>query len=224
MDRSRQSLTFTSEQPIRGAAQTLAAALGIVLEEKHHDQGGISFHARGPSGESIGVMDTDAQRARFDLLPAEQREAVIDSIPREPTRVLVHSTSRAGSIIDALTSAGFTLTSRDPHPPADVQEADAAWQRLLSDLRSWGWEIEITGFAAPIQLEGALPSGDRFYYRCRWDTCSLDIGGDDPAAVADWTHEQIVEGDHAASYLRPDEAVRILLDLHTQWLRQTGAH
>ncbi|MGW6501237.1 hypothetical protein [Nonomuraea angiospora] len=223
VDWSRQSLTFTSEQPAQGAAQTLAATLGIVLEEKHHDQYGISFHARGPNGESIGIMNTDSQRAMSNHLPAKQREALIDSIPREPTSVLVHATSRADSIIDALTSAGFTLTSRNPHPSADVQEADAAWQRLLPELRSQGWTIEITGFAAPIQLEGALPSGDRFYYRCRWDTCSLDIGGDDPAALANWTREQIVEGEYAASYLHPDKAVRILLDLYAQWLQQPNA-
>ncbi|MEV0820593.1 hypothetical protein [Nonomuraea rubra] len=221
VDWSRQSLIFTSEQPVRSAARALAAALGIELEETHRD-GFVSFHAGGPDGESIGVMDTDAQRATSGSLPAEQREAVLASIPREPTSVLVHATGRAGSVVDALTSAGFTLTHRDPFPPADVQEADAAWARLLPELRSRGWEIDVTCFAAPVQLEGAVPEGDRFYYRCRWDTCSLDVGGDDPSAVGDWVGEQSLEGEYAASYLHPDEAVRILLELHGRWLREAG--
>ncbi|GAB1817112.1 hypothetical protein [Herbidospora sp. RD11066] len=94
----------------------------------------------------------------------------------------------------------------------------AAWDRLLPELRSRGWEIELTCHYAPVQLEGAVPSGELFYYRCRHETCALSIGGDDPVDGYDWMGERTTEGASSASWLPPDDAVRILLDLHDEWL------
>lgn len=125
-------------------------------------------------------------------------------------------------MIDTLLRAGFVLANREPYLPAWVQQADAAWGRLLPELRAADWQIELTCFAAPIQLEGTVPAGDRFYYWCRGNSCSLSIGGTDPADAAPWNGEKTVESDFAASYLPPDAAVRILLDLLGQWLQQPG--
>lgn len=223
MDWSRQSLLFTCGAEIRAAAQMVAAALGVALEEKRHDQFGISFHARDAGGEAISVMETARLRVFSSYRPASGQPGFEASVPQEPTIVSVHSTGRADAIVRALTSASLNLTIREPYPPADVQEADAAWRRLLPELRSQGWEFKMAGYAAPIQLEGRVPSGDPFYYRCRWDTCSLGIGGDDPADIPEWTGEHTVDGEYTASYLHPDDAVRILLALHLDWLRDVGS-
>lgn len=222
MDWSRQSLTFRFAQPPRSAARVVAARLGVVLEERHPAQEGVSFHARGPGEETIGVMMVDVGDASSGVESAEPSAMSVVPVLPGSTIVRVHATGRAKSVIDALTGVGFVLTGREPFPPAWVQEADAAWQRLLPELRAEGWHIELTCFAAPIQLEGKVPGGDWFYYRCRWNTCSLSVGGDDPADGAVWSGERKVDGAHAASHLHPDEAVRILLELHARWLLQPG--
>lgn len=91
---------------------------------------------------------------------------------------------------------------------------DGAWRRVLAGLRAQGWDVELTGTAAPVQLVGRVPSGEAFYYRCRYELCELDIGPDDELA---WAGEEQLEGEYTASYLEPDEAIRILLHLHTRW-------
>jgi hypothetical protein len=96
-----------------------------------------------------------------------------------------------------------------------MPEPAAAWQPLLAELSAQGWEVELTCSAAPVQLEGRVPTGETFYYRCRHNTCSLELGVTDESS--DWEGELAVDGEFAASYLDPDEAVRILLRLHARW-------
>jgi hypothetical protein len=71
-----------------------------------------------------------------------------------------------------------------------------------------------------VQLEGTEPTGEPFYFRCRWDTCALGIGGEDPAAAPAWEDEVTLEDGISASHLPPGDAVQILLRLHTRWLSQ----
>lgn len=40
--------------------------------------------------------------------------------------------------------------------------------------------------ADPVQVEGVLPSGERFYFRARHSDVSLGIGGDEPADIPEW--------------------------------------
>jgi hypothetical protein len=224
MDWSRQTLTFASDAKAKVAARTVAAALGVRLKKTTSRQLGTSFHTEDwhdAAAESVSVMETADERRLLGTLPAAPPSRA--ELPSEPTIVFIQETSRADAIIEALTGAGLRLVHREPCPPAYVQEADAAWRRLLPELRSAGWEVEVTGHAAPVQLEGKVPSGDRFYYRCRWDTCSLDIGGDDPADSPEWTGEQVIDGEYAASHLNPEDAVRILLDLHAGWAREVSS-
>jgi hypothetical protein len=214
MDWSRQMLLFGCDLDARTAAGIVGRALGMRLEERRHDQLGISFHADDPTGGTISVSEN---RRLFDQSDEEPQRADV-SRPAEPTTVYVHATGQAEAIVAALTDEGFHLHRRAPWPPADVQLADAAWKRLLPGLRDQGWEVTLTGSAAPVQLEGRVPSGQSFYYRCRYDTCSLGIGGEDPAGWADWEGEQEVDGgEFAASYIEPDDAVRILLALYADW-------
>ncbi|RKN13621.1 hypothetical protein D7147_31140 [Micromonospora musae] len=66
------------------------------------------------------------------------------------------------------------------------QQHEASWLRLAATLRAEGWEAQLTSSAAPVQLEGALPGGERFYFRSRHADASLGIGGDDPADLPEW--------------------------------------
>lgn len=156
MDWSHQTLTLSCDEEVRRAVEIVAAALNV--EEKHHDDWGISFHAGDPAGESIGIMSTARLHTALGPLSDSQRAGVEATIPREPTVVVVGPTDRADAIVAALRAAGLHLIEREPYPSAWAQEADAAWRRLLPELRAQGWEIEVLGYAAPVQLEGRVPS------------------------------------------------------------------
>jgi hypothetical protein len=215
MDWSRQMLLFGCDKDMRATAEIVGRALGVHLQEWRNDQLGTSFGADDPSGGSIHVAE---KRPPSDDLGEDLQARLTAAAPPEPTTVYIHATSRADVIVAALTAAGCRLHRRAPWPPADVQRADAAWRRLLPELRAQGWEVTLTGHSAPLQLEGRVPSGESFYYRCRHDTCSLAIGGEEPVAEPDWEGEQVIDGgEYVASYIEPDEAVRVLLALHTNW-------
>ena len=96
-------------------------------------------------------------------------------------------------------------------------------QTARTNLDLLGYSAEITCEACPLQIEGTLPNGERFYFRARWDRASLEIGSrEDPdshalfdhpertwrRSVADWTAPE-------ASWLDPPEAVRLLME----WVR-----
>lgn len=46
-------------------------------------------------------------------------------------------------------------------------------------LRAEGIRARFTCLMVPVQLEGHLPSGESFYFRCRYSTCSLGIASVD---------------------------------------------
>ncbi|OXM73752.1 MULTISPECIES: hypothetical protein [Amycolatopsis] len=85
------------------------------------------------------------------------------------------------------------------------------WRRLLAELEAEGWQATLTSPAAPVQLEGRLPEGERFYFRARHAHVLLSVGGDDPADVGAWEGEVPFEG---ASYLAAEDGapvIRLLL-------------
>ncbi|WP_439661458.1 hypothetical protein ACSHWB_08095 [Lentzea sp. HUAS TT2] len=98
-----------------------------------------------------------------------------------------------------------------PHFEDWRQRSQAGWQRVLPELRRQGWDVDTGCLAAPVELEGHLPSGESFYLRCRWSTCSLEI---DDAEVG----EVELGGEFTASYILPDDAVAVLHDFHQEWL------
>jgi hypothetical protein len=51
---------------------------------------------------------------------------------------------------------------------------ERAWQDVIAVLRAEGWTAEMTCFAAPVQIEGRLSSGEPFYFRAR---------GEDPSEI-----------------------------------------
>ncbi len=104
-----------------------------------------------------------------------------------------------------------------------VREYEAGWARELPRLREQGYAAELTCFAAPVQLEGTLNTGEPFYFRCRHEHCQLWIGeaGDDPLEHFKWT-EGVPWGSKPedASYIPPAEAIRTLLELTSQYRRR----
>jgi hypothetical protein len=82
-----------------------------------------------------------------------------------------------------------------------------AWRRTLDSLRAEGWILELTTSAAPVQLEGQAPDGQRAYFRSRHQDVLLAVGGPDPADRAPWEAE---EQHPEASCLPADDGLEII--------------
>lgn len=91
------------------------------------------------------------------------------------------------------------------------------WSVIIAGLHDVGIEAKLLTVAAPVQIEGHLPSGTKFYFSCRYDNCELAIGGDDPAGVPEWRSEIRRWGEFEASYLTPEEASKVFLELLDQY-------
>jgi hypothetical protein len=94
-------------------------------------------------------------------------------------------------------------------------EHAAGWEAVVAELRDQGWDVRLLTLEAPVQLEGALPTGESFYFRARWNEVSLAVGGDDPADVPKW-RGAVLYGDersYAASSLPSDDGVLLLHEL-----------
>ncbi len=95
-----------------------------------------------------------------------------------------------------------------------ADEHRSGWSAALAELRAEGWQAELTCFAAPVQIEGTLPSGEPFYFRARHDEVSLSLGGDDPVDMPDCEH---TETHPEASHLPAGDGlavIRRLTQLH----------
>jgi hypothetical protein len=107
--------------------------LEIDLAERRHDSLGVSFHGADATGGTVWVGENLVDP--FGILSAEQLAKGQAERPAGPTTVHVHSTGAAA----ALAGPPFRLHSRNPHPSAKIQLEDAAWRRLLLELRAQGW-------------------------------------------------------------------------------------
>jgi hypothetical protein len=89
------------------------------------------------------------------------------------------------------------------------------WDAALTALRGAGWQVVMTTIAAPVQLEGVLPCGERFYFRSRHEEVLLAVGGEDPGDGAPWQQEvgYGTRGGSEASYLPAEQGLSLLLDL-----------
>ena len=101
------------------------------------------------------------------------------------------------------------------------------WDVALARLREAGWLAEMTCAAAPVQVEGVLPCGERFYFRSRHDEVLLGVGGADPSGGAPWELRAGYgpPGEEEASYLPAQPGLRMLLDLaarHRASCRHSG--
>ena len=96
-----------------------------------------------------------------------------------------------------------------------------AWDAALATLREAGWQVEMTGLAGPVQLEGVLPCGEKFYFRSRHDEILLAVGGEDPSDSAPWQRRVSYGPPQAeqASYLPAQPGLCLLQDLSAQHQR-----
>ncbi|MFI9724423.1 hypothetical protein ACIHFE_33135 [Streptomyces sp. NPDC052396] len=101
-----------------------------------------------------------------------------------------------------------------------ARDTTALWQQLETRLHDAGWDAEVTCAVSPVQIEGSLPSGEPFYFRCRRQNCDLGVGGEDPVCAPEWSGDVDVESEHSAGYLHPDDALDILRELHDRWLAE----
>ena len=58
-----------------------------------------------------------------------------------------------------------------------------------------------------MQLDGYLPTDERFYFRARHEHASLAVGGEDPADGPEWEAEEPCSN---ASYLRAGDGLRLI--------------
>ncbi|TYC02111.1 hypothetical protein FXF53_10395 [Micromonospora sp. WP24] len=100
------------------------------------------------------------------------------------------------------------------------QQHLASWLELAANLRSEGWDAQVTCSAAPVQMEGRLPSGERFYFRGRHSDVTLAVGGDDPADIPEWERS---ESRQEASWLPAAEGEAIVRRLASRYLEQRGS-
>jgi hypothetical protein len=84
---------------------------------------------------------------------------------------------------------------------------EQAWNDVIAVLRQEGWVAEMTCSAAPVQVEGRLPDGRRFYFRARHSEATLAVGGDDPSDVPEWERSERHE---MASHLPADDGEDII--------------
>jgi hypothetical protein len=96
---------------------------------------------------------------------------------------------------------------------------EAEWLAALAALETEGWHGALTCSAAPVQIEGQLPNGERFYFRARHTDACLGVGGADPSDVPAW--EQC-EPHPDASYLPAHDGVAILHRLADMYYAAQG--
>lgn len=63
----------------------------------------------------------------------------------------------------------------------------------------------LTSIAAPMQYEGQLRDGRRYYFRYRWGIASLGIGASTVEAIADPDTVSVKIGDELDGYLDADQ-------------------
>ena len=91
----------------------------------------------------------------------------------------------------------------------------AEYRALLRSLRQEGFRVRWTCLVYPVQLEGRLPSGERFYFRCRGEQCSLSVAGakGDPVRAPSWEKDVTRWDWPDAGSLPAAEAERVLREL-----------
>ncbi|HEX7304951.1 hypothetical protein [Lentzea sp.] len=209
VDWTYQSVSINADMDVRTAADIVAERLGIELTEQMGRDGHVRFAGPDASGTELSVSTNTPMI--YDFMSEKEKQDVLEATGPEPTSIYVHGTSVGHAIVEALSGPGFRLMFLSPHPEEWWQRSQAGWKRVLPELRRQGWDAELDSPASPVALEGHLPSGEEFYLRCRWNTCTLYIDDEE-------VEEAELEGEFSASYILPDDAVAVLLKLHQEWL------
>ncbi|MBI4316938.1 MAG: hypothetical protein HY675_00490 [Chloroflexi bacterium] len=96
---------------------------------------------------------------------------------------------------------------------------------LVKKLRAEGFRISFHTSMVPIQLQGHLPSGEAFYFRCRYDTCSLRVAPAKKNPVTESTWEASVSrwDQFEAGSLEADEAEAVFRELLASYREQLAS-
>lgn len=93
-----------------------------------------------------------------------------------------------------------------------LREESVRYDGLADRLRAEGFTIGRCDGFVPVQIEGTLPDGRPFYFRCRYTHCSLGVDGD-PVAEPDRYVERDGWEDFEAGWLSAEEAERVFREL-----------
>lgn len=148
-------------------------------------------------------------RASLDWQGRADQLGVVAIRLREVVRTAGARTRRLGT--SARTPWGW---SRDAY--LRNREFEGWWDRL----RDQGYEVRWGTLDTPIQVEGRLPAGPEFYFRCRGEECSLEVYptgapllGPDPPPLWSGEESRPEWGPFHAGYLACSEAERVFQDL-----------
>ena len=75
---------------------------------------------------------------------------------------------------------------------------EAGWDSFVVKLRTEHYVARVTTYAAPLQLEGCLPTGESFYFRARWNACTLQVSRDSPELGSNWHDTVELAGEYSA--------------------------
>lgn len=99
-----------------------------------------------------------------------------------------------------------------------VLDFEARWATVLDQLTKDGFTAEVPNIAAPVEVLGSLPSGERFYMHCRGDSCSVQISKTgDPVDTWQWRGEVARK---MAGHLSPEDAGQTLRELTIQYMKE----
>lgn len=111
--------------------------------------------------------------------------------------------------------------------PEDLRRQEQ-FDNLKETLGKDGFEVNVLGLAAPVQLSGYLPTGEPFYFRSRGDV-RLEVGkaGDRPFDDRGWGFDwpvvwakelDVAITDLEGSWLEASEVESYIRELHQQYL------
>jgi RimJ/RimL family protein N-acetyltransferase len=89
------------------------------------------------------------------------------------------------------------------------------WRETVERLRSEGWRIERDDPGdSPVQFEGRLPTGERFWFRAEDDSVRLAVSGEGPAGRAPRQHDLKRQD---ASHLSGPEGLALIRELQARF-------
>lgn len=97
----------------------------------------------------------------------------------------------------------------------------AQWRAGLAALAAAGWQAELTCLAAPVQVEGRLPTGEPFYFRARHGEACLGAGGPDPADIPEWER---CRAHPDAGHLPAGDGLAVIRELAASYAAERGGH
>lgn len=199
-----ETMSFLVDLEVPEAARLIAERLSVEMEGRIDLYGYPEYNGFDAGGAWLWLRGTP-----WSLRPGENRR-----LHPEPSILWVWGTLLGEEIRTALSGPPVRLDHLGPGPTREGLDRQAAWRRLLGELRAEGWQIETNGNGeGMIQAEGFLPSGREFYLNFKYDTAYLQVLSGEGA---DYWEQDLPYPQ--AGYMKPDEAVRVLRELHVNYL------